>query len=70
MGVDTETGPNSRDGGHRKLGVARRKSTGIDKKEPEHAHLHHALNDHSPVDSAEILTDWRKETAAGFWQCA
>jgi transposase InsO family protein len=30
-------------------------------------YLHHAIDDHSRLAYSEILTDERKETAAGFW---
>jgi transposase InsO family protein len=33
-------------------------------------YLHHAVDDHSRLAYSEILTDERKETAAGFWQRA
>lgn len=39
---------------------------------PSHGYvyLHHAVDDHSRFVYSEILTDERKETAAGFWQRA
>ena len=35
-----------------------------------YVYLHHAVDDHSRLAYSEILTDERKETAAGFWQRA
>jgi len=51
-------------GGHRKLGrhVGRRNRSGVG-----YAFLHHAVDDHSRLAYSEILTDERKDTAAGFW---
>ena len=51
-------------GGHRKLGrqKGRRNRSGVG-----YAYLHHAVDDHSRAAYSEILTDERKETAAGFW---
>jgi transposase InsO family protein len=34
---------------------------------PGYAYLHNAVDDHSRLAYTEILTDERKETAAGFW---
>ncbi|AOS92542.1 IS481 family transposase [Mycobacterium intracellulare] len=51
-------------GGHRKLGrqAGRRNRSGVG-----YAFLHHAVDDHSRLAYSEILTDERKDTAAGFW---
>lgn len=35
-----------------------------------YAFLHHAVDDHSRVAYSEILTDEKKDTAAGFWERA
>jgi transposase InsO family protein len=53
-------------GGHRMLG----RTTGNrnnKKKSRGYAFLHHAVDDHSRLAYSEILTDEKKETAAGFW---
>lgn len=55
-------------GGHRTLGrqAGNRKSrSGVG-----HSFLHSAIDDHSRLVYSEILTDERKETAAGFWNRA
>ncbi|PXA80191.1 IS481 family transposase [Auritidibacter ignavus] len=57
-------------GGHRKLGVAGRKNNGYGNTGRGYAFLHHAVDDHSRLAYSEILSDERKETAAGFWQRA
>ena len=51
-------------GGHRKLGrqAGRRNRAGMG-----YAYLHHAVDDHSRLAYSEILSDERKDTAAGFW---
>ncbi|MFW0794320.1 IS481 family transposase [Gordonia sp. CPCC 205515] len=53
-------------GGHRTLGrtIGNRHNK---KQRPGYAFLHHAVDDHSRLAYSEILTDERKETAAGFW---
>lgn len=57
-------------GGHRMLGrIAGRKNTGRVKR--GYHFLHTAVDDHSRLAYAEILSDERKDTAAGFWaRCA
>jgi transposase InsO family protein len=55
-------------GGHKVLGRAqakrhRRRGVG-------YAYLHNAVDDHSRLAYTELLTDERKETAAGFWRRA
>src|SRR5690625_4583346 len=57
-------------GGHRKLGMARRKNNGYGTKGRGYAFLHHAVDDHSRLAYSEILADERQETAAAFWQRA
>lgn len=55
-------------GGHRTLGRQagnRKKSAGVG-----HSFLHSAIDDHSRLVYSEILTDEKKETAAGFWRRA
>lgn len=51
-------------GGHRKIGrqAGRKTRSGVG-----YAYLHHAVDDHSRLAYSEILTDERKDTAAGFW---
>lgn len=39
-------------------------------RRPGYAYLHHAVDDHSRLAYSEILTDEKKDTAAGFWQRA
>jgi transposase InsO family protein len=53
-------------GGHRKFGrtIGNRNNK---KKGRGYSFLHHAVDDHSRLAYSEILTDERKETAAGFW---
>ncbi|WAB83007.1 IS481 family transposase [Microcella daejeonensis] len=56
-------------GGHRVLG--RKAGARNNKKQGRgYAYLHHAVDDHSRLAYSEILSDERKETAAGFWQRA
>lgn len=55
-------------GGHKVLGRAigcsnQRKGTG-------YWYIHNAVDDHSRLAYSELLTDERKETAAGFWDRA
>ena len=58
-------------GGHRMLGRAvGRKNNGHGKNGRGYAYLHHAVDDYSRLVYSEILTNERKETAAGFWQRA
>ena len=53
-------------GGHKAHGrAAARPIKGQTK--PGYAYLHNAVDDHSRLAYSEILTDERKETAAGFW---
>ncbi|MFU8948174.1 IS481 family transposase, partial [Mycetocola zhadangensis] len=53
-------------GGHRTLGRAKgRKAHGTG-----YAFLHSAIDDNTRVVYSEILTDEKKETAAGFWERA
>jgi transposase InsO family protein len=40
------------------------------KKGRGYSYLHHAVDDHTRLAYSEILTDERKETAAGFWERA
>ena len=56
-------------GGHRMLGrtVGNRNNK---KQGLGYAFLHHAVDDYSRLAYSEILTDERKETAAGFWERA
>ena len=56
-------------GGHRKFGrtIGNRNNK---KKGRGYSFLHHAVDDHSRLAFSEILTDERKETAAGFWKRA
>jgi transposase InsO family protein len=53
-------------GGHRVHGRAAARSIKKSAR-PGYAYLHHAVDDHSRLAYSEILTDERKETAAGFW---
>lgn len=60
-------------GGHRVTGRAagNRNKTGTDaNRRPGYAYLHNAVDDHSRFAYTEILTDEKKETAAGFWERA
>lgn len=57
-------------GGHRMLGTAGRKNSGYGKRGRGYAFLHHAVDDYSRLAYSEILTDEKKETAAGFWERA
>ena len=52
-------------GGHRVLGRARGKR--LKSRGVGYAYLHNAVDDHSRLAYTEILSDERKETAAGFW---
>jgi transposase InsO family protein len=57
-------------GGHRSIGRAtgNRNKTGTDSnRRPGYAFLHNAVDDHSRLAYTEILTDEKKDTAAGFW---
>jgi transposase InsO family protein len=56
-------------GGHRMLGrtIGNRHNK---KRGRGYAFVHHAVDDYSRLAYSEILTDERKETAAGFWQRA
>ena len=55
-------------GGHRTLG---RKAGKRDRRSGVgHAFLHSAIDDHSRLVYSEILTNEKKETAAGFWERA
>ena len=51
-------------GGHRKLGRQAGRKT---RSGRGYSFLHHAVDDHSRLAYSEILTDEKKETAAGFW---
>ena len=55
-------------GGHRTLG----RQAGRKNRQPGvgHAFLHSAIDDHSRLVYSEILTNEKKETAAGFWERA
>lgn len=60
-------------GGHRALGRAggvRNKVATEANRRPGYAFLHNAVDDHSRLAYSEILTDERKDTAAGFWKRA
>lgn len=54
-------------GGHRTLGrqAGKKNRTGVG-----HSFLHSAIDDRSRLVYSEILTDEKKETAAGFWERA
>lgn len=53
-------------GGHRFVGrVQGQRNTGSSR--PGYAYLHNAVDDYSRLAYTEILSDERKETAAGFW---
>lgn len=57
-------------GGHKMIGRAagtRNKTGTAANRRPGYAYLHHAVDDHSRLAYSEILTDEKKETAAGFW---
>lgn len=60
-------------GGHRVTGRAagnRNKTGTAANRRPGYAFLHNAVDDHSRLAYTEILTDEKKETAAGFWERA
>jgi transposase InsO family protein len=60
-------------GGHKVLGRSRgrKNKTATDaNRRPGYAYLHNAVDDHSRLAYTEILTDEKKETAAGFWERA
>jgi transposase len=60
-------------GGHRSIGRAagNRNRTGTSaNRRPGYAFLHNAVDDHSRLAYTEILTDEKKDTAAGFWEGA
>ncbi|MFB0840526.1 IS481 family transposase, partial [Arthrobacter sp. E44] len=60
-------------GGHRSVGRAagnRNKTGTAANRRPGHAFLHNAVDDHSRLAYTEILTDEKKDTAAGFWERA
>lgn len=60
-------------GGHKVLGKAagnRNKTRTEANRRPGYAYLHNAVDDHSRLAYTEILTDEKKETAAGFWERA
>jgi transposase InsO family protein len=60
-------------GGHRSIGRAagnRNKTGATANRRPGYAFLHNAVDDHSRLAYTEILTDEKKETAAGFWERA
>jgi transposase InsO family protein len=54
-------------GGHKVLGRQAGRKT---RKNADYSYIHSAVDDHSRLAYAEILTDERKETATGFWQRA
>ncbi|KQR64184.1 transposase [Arthrobacter sp. Leaf337] len=57
-------------GGHRSVGrtAGNRNKTGTAaNRRPGYAFLHNAVDDHSRLAYTEILTDEKKDTAAGFW---
>lgn len=60
-------------GGHRVMSRAagrRNKTKTAANRKPGYAYLHNAVDDHSRLAYTEILTDEKKETAAGFWERA
>ena len=60
-------------GGHRALGRAggvRNKVATEANRRPGYAFLHNAVDERSRLAYSEILTDERKDTAAGFWKRA
>ena len=60
-------------GGHRVMdrGAGNRNKTKTPaNRRPGYAYLHNAVDDHSRLAYTEILTDEKKETAAGFWERA
>ena len=60
-------------GGHKVLGKAagnRNKTRTEANRRPGYAYLHNAVDDHSRLAYTEILTDEKKDTAAGFWERA
>jgi transposase InsO family protein len=60
-------------GGHRSIGRAagnRNKTGNTANRRPGYAFLHNAVDDHSRLAYTEILTDEKKDTAAGFWERA
>ncbi|MFJ6376153.1 IS481 family transposase [Pseudarthrobacter oxydans] len=60
-------------GGHRSVGrtAGNRNKTGTAaNRRPGYAFLHNAVDDHSRLAYTEILTDEKKDTAAGFWERA
>jgi transposase InsO family protein len=60
-------------GGHRTVGRAagNRNKTGTEaNRRPGYAFLHNAVDDHSRLAYTEILSDEKKDTAAGFWERA
>ena len=57
-------------GGHKVLGRAagtRNKTRTAENRRPGYAYIHNAIDDHSLLAYSEILTDEKKEIAAGFW---
>lgn len=56
-------------GGHKKMGRQAGKAN-AKKSRPGYAFIHNAVDDCSRLAYSEILTDEKKETAAGFWQRA
>ena len=54
-------------GGHRLHGRGAVGNRNNHTQRPGYAYLHNAVDDHSRLAYTEILTDERKETAAGFW---
>ncbi|WP_341954310.1 IS481 family transposase [Salinibacterium sp. TMP30] len=54
-------------GGHRMLGRAVGRPNKGHHGGRGYSFLHHAVDDHSRLAYSEILTDEKKETAAGFW---
>jgi hypothetical protein len=60
-------------GGHRSIGRAagnRNKTGTTANRRPGYAFLHNAVDDHSRLAYTEILTDEKKDTAAGLWERA
>lgn len=60
-------------GGHRVMDRAagrRNKTKTPQNRRPGYAYLHNAVDDYSRLAYTEILSDEKKETAAGFWERA
>lgn len=60
-------------GGHKMLGRSaggRNKTGTAPNRRPGYWYIHNAVDDHSRLAYSELLTDERKDTAAGFWSRA